>query len=136
MGYYIQYNGQVIGPMSKEQIVAYGANCNTPVSDNGCDWKPLYNYPELMEVLSRKRNTEDDSRKLVCGILSILIGGLGLQYFLIGKTTAGIINIALTLVTCGMWHIVNLIQGIMILSMSDEEYNRKFVDSTATFPIF
>lgn len=79
---------------------------------------------------------QDDSKKTLCGILALLIGGLGLQYFLIGKTTGGIINICLSLVTCGLWGIINLIQGIMILCMSEAEWRTKFVDSPKTFPIF
>ncbi len=141
MQYYISLNGQTIGPMTKEQVAAYGVNRDTLISANGGDWKPLYTYPELMEVLSRNigstvDSASGDSRKVVCGILAILIGGLGLQYFLVGKTAGGIINIVLSLVTCGLWSVVNLIQGIMILCMSDDEWRRKFVDSTSTFPVF
>lgn len=142
MQYYIQFNGQSIGPMTKEQLLSYGVTRDTLVSANGGDWCPLYNYPELMEELSRNLGSRSyaaavpDSRKMVCGILAILIGGLGLQYFLIGKTTAGIINIVLSLVTCGLWSIVNLIQGIMILCMSEDEWRSKYVDSTSTFPVF
>lgn len=79
---------------------------------------------------------ENDSKKTVCGILAIVIGGLGLQYFLIGKTTAGILTILLSLVTCGIWSIITLVQGIMILCMSESEWRRKYVDSTSTFPLF
>ncbi len=137
MEYYIQFNGQTIGPMTKEQIGAYGVTRDTPVSANGGDWKPLFTYPELMQYASRYDNVSSgDSRKLVCGILALLIGGFGIQYFLIGKTTAGIINILLSIVTCGLWTIVNFVQGIMILCMSEEEWRRKFVDSTSTFPVF
>lgn len=137
MEYYIQFNGQTIGPMTKEQIGAYRVTRDTPVSANGGDWKPLFTYPELMQYASRYDNVSSgDSRKLVCGILALLIGGFGIQYFLIGKTTAGIINILLSIVTCGLWTIVNFVQGIMILCMSEEEWRRKFVDSTSTFPVF
>lgn len=68
--------------------------------------------------------------------MAILVGGLGLQYFLIGKSTAGIITIALTLVTCGLWSVLMLVQGIMILCMSESEWRAKFVDSPKTFPLF
>ena len=79
---------------------------------------------------------QNNSQKTLCGVLAIVIGGLGLQYFLIGKTTAGIINIILTFATCGIWSVINLIQGIMILTMSETEWREKFVDSTKTFPVF
>lgn len=79
---------------------------------------------------------QNNSQKTLCGVLAIVIGGLGLQYFLIGKTTAGIINIILAFATCGFWNIINLIQGIMILTMSESEWKEKFVDSPETFPVF
>lgn len=52
MVYYIMYQGQVTGPMSKDQIYAYGVNRDTMVSADGGDWRPLYTYPGLMEGLA------------------------------------------------------------------------------------
>lgn len=141
MNYFIMFDGQVIGPMSKEQLIAYGVNPQTQVCE-GKDgqWRPLYTYPELMELCNGQASacatSEADSKRVVCGVLAILVGGLGLQYFLIGKTAAGLINIALSLCTCGLWSLVNFVQGIMILCMSDADWRRKFVDSTSTFPVF
>ena len=77
-----------------------------------------------------------DSKRVVCGILAILVGTLGVQYFVIGKTTAGLLTILLSLVTCGCWGIVTLIQGIMMLCMTDAEFERKYVESTSTLPLF
>ena len=52
MVYYIMYQGQVTGPMSKEQMMAYGVNRDTMVSADGGEWRALYTYPELMEILA------------------------------------------------------------------------------------
>lgn len=79
---------------------------------------------------------QENSRRIVCGVLAIVIGGLGLQYFIIGKTTAGLLTILLTLVTCGLWELITLIQGILMLCMSDAEFQRKYVNSPSTFPVF
>jgi len=139
MLYYIQYEGQTIGPMSAAQVAAYPVKSDTLVSAEGGEWQPLFKFPELMEVISSSPSDtgrKDSSMKVACGVLAILIGGLGLQYFLIGKTAGGLINIALAIVTCGIWSIVNLVQGIMILCMSEDDWNRKFVNSDSTFPIF
>lgn len=139
MEYYIQYNGQTIGPMTSRQVAAYNVDKNTLVSANGGNWKPLYTFPELMEECARHSSAkpaEQDTMRIVCGVLAVLIGGFGLQYFLVGKTTGGIINILLTIVTCGTWSVVNLIQGIVILCMSDQAWREKYVDSTSTFPLF
>ena len=79
---------------------------------------------------------ENDSKKTACGLLALLIGGLGLQYFLIGKTTAGVLTILITLATCGLWKIITFVQGILILCMSEEEWQYKYVYSPNTFPLF
>ncbi len=80
--------------------------------------------------------TDGVSQRLLCGLLAIFLGYLGIQYFVVGKTTAGILTILLSLVTCGGWSIITLIQGILMLCMSDAEFNRKYVQTTSTFPIF
>lgn len=140
--YYIQYQGTSVGPMTAAQLASYPVTPDTLVYAEGGEWRPLYTYPELMELVSR-RNTSpthasqaEDSQRIVCGILALLIGWIGLQYFLIGKTAGGLINIALSLVTCGLWGVINFVQGILILCMSDAEWRRKFVDSPSVFPIF
>lgn len=138
MQYYIRYNNQTIGPMDAHQLASYGVTSDTQVSVDGGDWRPLYTYPELMELTSKANadKPQVESRRVACGVLAILIGWLGLQYFLVGKTAGGIITIALTLATCGLWSIITFIQGILMLCMSDAEWRAKFVDSSSTFPIF
>ena len=76
------------------------------------------------------------SNKILCGILAILIGGLGIHYFIMGKTTAGILTIVLSLVTCGLWTLVMFVQGILILCMSDQEFVQKYICSPKSFPLF
>lgn len=72
----------------------------------------------------------------VAALLAIFIGTLGIQYFYLGKTTAGIIAIIVSLVTCGLFGIIWLIQGILIFTMSQADFERKYVYSTSTFPLF
>ncbi len=74
--------------------------------------------------------------KTIAGILAICLGGLGIQYFYLGKTTAGILTIVITFCTCSIWLIIMLIQGIMMLTMSEEDFRAKYIDTDKTFPIF
>ena len=74
--------------------------------------------------------------KLVAGLLAIVLGGLGIHYFYLGKTTAGVLTIVISLVSCGIWPVVMLIQGILMLIMSEEDFDSKYVDNDRTFPIF
>lgn len=72
----------------------------------------------------------------VAALLAIFLGGLGVQYFYLGKVSAGLITILLTVITCGLWEVITLIQGIMMLCMDNATFVRKYVDSTATLPLF
>ena len=127
--------------MTLDQVFAYPVTPDTPVSRDGSPYMPLYTYPELMQGYNnssshQKSVQRQDSQRILCGILALLIGTLGIQYFVIGKTTAGILTIVLSICTCGLWGIITLIQGIMILCMSDEDFENKFVNTPKTFPIF
>ena len=72
----------------------------------------------------------------VAALLAILLGGLGIQYFYLGKVSAGIICIVLTIVTCGLWEIVTLIQGILMFCMTNAQFRQKYVTTNASFPLF
>ena len=74
--------------------------------------------------------------RLAAGLFAIILGTLGIQYFYCGKTAGGIICILLSLVTCGFWGIITLIQGILMIVMSQQEFEQKYVYSSSTFPIF
>jgi len=63
-----------------------------------------------------------ESKRMVAGILGILLGGFGIHKFFLGYTTEGIIQIVITLVTCGVGSLVGLIEGIIYLTKSDEEF--------------
>lgn len=140
MLYYVSYNGRAVGPMTVHQVLAYPVNDNTPISTDGANWKPLYNFPELMQALNGRATGRPeapvDSKRIAAGICAIVIGTLGVQYFIIGKTAGGLLTILLSLCTCGLWGLVTLIQGIMMLTMSDEQFEEKYVYSPSSFPIF
>lgn len=74
--------------------------------------------------------------KLTAGILAILLGSLGIHYFYLGKTTAGILTIVISMCTCGIWSVVMLVQGILMLVMDDRSFYSKYVDTDKTFPLF
>ncbi|XAL98246.1 TM2 domain-containing protein [Phycisphaeraceae bacterium D3-23] len=67
-------------------------------------------------------------KKLVAGILGIVIGGLGVHRFYLGDTTGGIIRIALTFITCGAGSVIGLIEGIIYLTKSDQEFVDTYVN--------
>jgi TM2 domain-containing membrane protein YozV len=76
-------------------------------------------------------------KKIVAGILAILLGSLGIHKFYLGYTTAGIIMLVVTIcagaVTCGagatIMAVVGLIEGIIYLTKSDADFVATYVTS-------
>lgn len=64
-------------------------------------------------------------KKVIAGILGILLGGLGIHKFYLGYTKEGIIQILLSLVCIG--GILGLIEGIIYLTKSDEEFVKTYI---------
>jgi TM2 domain-containing membrane protein YozV len=65
------------------------------------------------------------SKKVVAGICGIFLGGLGVHKFILGMNTPGIIMLVVSLFTCGVpMGIVGLIEGIIYLTKSDEDFNQ------------
>ena len=63
----------------------------------------------------------EPNKKLVAGILGILIGALGIHKFYLGYTKAGILQI-LSNIACGIGGLIGLIEGIIYLTKSDEDF--------------
>lgn len=63
----------------------------------------------------------------MCGIMALVLGNLGVHKFMMGQTGAGIIHIVLFMLTCGMSGIIPLIEGIIYLTKSDEEFYQTYV---------
>src|SRR5260370_13177074 len=80
---------------------------------------------------SCEREQMDDKQegpsRVVCAIVAILIGGFGIHKFLLGQTTPGIIQIVATIFTCGGAGIIGLIEGIIYLMKTDEEFHQIYV---------
>ena len=68
---------------------------------------------------------KEGPNRTTCGIVAILIGGFGVHRFMMGDTTGGIIRIALR--CCGVGGIIGLIEGIMYLTKTDEEFYQLYV---------
>ncbi len=64
-------------------------------------------------------------KKIPAGILAILLGSLGIHKFYLGYTTAGIIQLVLGL--CGIGGIIGLIEGIIYLTKSDDQFVAEYV---------
>lgn len=60
-----------------------------------------------------------ESKRVVCGVLAIIFGGLPIYRFLLGDVTGGLIRILLCFNLGG---ILGLIEGIIYLTKSDADF--------------
>ncbi len=71
--------------------------------------------------------------KLTAGLLGIFLGALGIHKFYLGYKTEGIIMIVVSLATCGIgasvMSIIGLVEGIIYLTKSDEEFQYMYVEN-------
>ena len=78
--------------------------------------------------------TKQESKRILCGILAIVLNGLGIHRFMLGDTKGGIIRIVITVVTCGLGGVIGLVEGIIYLTKSDEEFIKTYqVEKKAWF---
>lgn len=144
-------DGQQYGPANAEQIkrwIAEGrARAETLVQAEGsADWKPLVSFPELAAGLQPPAISSTPpgigpvsstlaakaSNKIPAGICGILLGGFGVHKFILGYTGAGLVMLLISLLTCflasPLMHLIGLIEGIIYLCKSDEEFVRVYVE--------
>ncbi|ULC59544.1 TM2 domain-containing protein [Flaviramulus sp. BrNp1-15] len=75
-------------------------------------------------------NVTGENKKILAGVLAILLGSLGVHKFILGYNKEGIILLVVTFVlgfiTCGLGAgitgVIGLIEGIVYLTKSDEEF--------------
>ncbi len=75
-------------------------------------------------------NSSGENKKMLAGILAIILGSLGIHKFILGYQKEGIIMLAVTLIlgvfTCGigasLMGLIGLIEGIIYLTKSDEDF--------------
>ncbi|MBI3824250.1 MAG: TM2 domain-containing protein [Planctomycetes bacterium] len=74
---------------------------------------------------------KEGPNKMVCGLLAILLGSWGIHKFVMGQTTAGVIMLCVSLLTCGIGALImypiGIIEGIIYLMKSDEEFHQIYV---------
>lgn len=74
-------------------------------------------------------------KKILAGVMGILFGGLGIHKFILGYTTEAVIQLIVGLVililSCGALFFIpaifGLVEGIIYLTKSDEEFERIYI---------
>ncbi len=82
-----------------------------------------------MEVVDEQGNAlpqVKENKRIIAGILAIVLGTFGVHKFILGYQNAGMVMLFVTILTCGIgagvMGIIGLIEGIIYLTKSDEEF--------------
>jgi TM2 domain-containing membrane protein YozV len=68
-------------------------------------------------------------KKIAAGLLAIFLGALGLHKFYLGYTTAGIIMLVVSLLSCGtIMGVIGIIEGVIYLTRTDEQFVATYVN--------
>ena len=66
-----------------------------------------------------------ENKKIVAGLLAIILGGLGIHKFILGYIKEGIFQFLLSFL-CGLGALIGLIEGIIYLTKTDEEFYQTY----------
>ncbi len=67
-----------------------------------------------------------ENKKITAGVCALLIGSLGVHKFILGYSKEGIIQIILSVISCGILGIIPFVEGIIYLTKSDEEFYQTY----------
>ena|SRR5688572_25800539 len=84
---------------------------------------------------------QPESKRVLCGVLAILLGWLGIHKFVLGYTLEGVIMLAVSLVagcfTFGLAAsavgVIGIVEGIVYLTKTDAEFIRIYQQGSKTW---
>ena len=105
----------------------YCTNCQAPLT------APVGGGYQPMQSVNQGAMTDwkamGADKKITAGICAILVGWLGVHKFILGYTTEGVIQLVLGILTCGLTNIISIVEGVIYLTKSDEEFVRTYIQN-------
>jgi len=124
--------GRTMFPMTENPAPGWYPDPQNPMQQrhwNGAGWgeetrpaTPSSNTVPPAPLYVPGQGAVVESKKTTAGILAIVLGGFGAHKFYLGYTRVGILQLLLTVVTCGFTAVIGLAEGIVYLTKSDEEF--------------
>ena len=109
-----------------DDLAQYCTTCQAPLSPVNTGYQPMQSV-NPGELVDWKALGAD--KKVTAGICAILVGWLGVHKFILGYTTEGVIQLVLGILTCGITNILSIIEGVIYLTKSDEEFVRTYIQN-------
>ncbi|MCA0932674.1 TM2 domain-containing protein [Lutimonas saemankumensis] len=87
-------------------------------------------FSESAREAYQQISTENESKRIVAGIVAIIFGALGIHKFILGYQKEGLIMLVISMLSlgflAGLVALVGLIEGIVYLTKSDEEFYQTY----------
>lgn len=111
-----------------DETAQYCSTCQAPLSQVS-GYQPMQAVNQGAPGMMMDWKAMGADKKIVAGILAIVLGWSGIHKFILGYTTEGIIQLVIGLLTCGLSHILGIVEGIIYLTKSDEEFVRTYIQN-------
>ena len=114
-----------------DDTAQYCISCQAALAPVSGGYQPMQAvYPAASSEMTDWKAMGGD-KKIVAGILALLLGAFGVHKFVLGYTTEGIIMVVITVVSCGMLavipSVIGIVEGILYLTKSDEEFVKTYI---------
>lgn len=114
--------------ISGKQTTAYQAEYQPPFESAYQPIQPPAHYAQPQIDDWQKAGAD---KKIIAGILGIVVGAFGIHKFVLGYQKEGLIMLLVSLLSCGtlagVMHVIGIVEGIMYLTKGDEEFVRTYV---------
>jgi TM2 domain-containing membrane protein YozV len=110
-----------------DDTAQYCITCQAPLSPVSGGYQPMQSVNPGGSGAMTDWKAAGADKKIVAGILAIVLGWAGVHKFILGYTTEGIIQLVIGLLTCGLSNIIGIVEGIIYLTKSDEEFVRTYI---------
>jgi TM2 domain-containing membrane protein YozV len=81
---------------------------------------------EIVDEYGNRIPPKQENKRVLAGVVGILLGTLGIHKFILGYQNEGLIMLLISILTCGIGAgaigLIGLIEGIIYLTKSDEEF--------------
>jgi TM2 domain-containing membrane protein YozV len=115
-----------------DETAAYCVSCQAPLSSVS-GYQPMQSVNQSGSGAMTDWKAMGADKKVLAGVLGIVVGAFGIHKFVLGYTTEGVIMLLVTVLTCGIFAIVpsviGIVEGIMYLTKSDEEFVTTYIQN-------
>ena len=81
---------------------------------------------EIVDEYGNRIPPKQENKRVLAGVVGILLGTLGIHKFILGYQNEGLIMLLISILTCGIGAgaigLIGVIEGIIYLTKSDEEF--------------